>query len=1149
MMLCRSAGRAALVTAGTILAIATCREVEGPAVQPATESTAAGPSAPLSLSTSATSAPVVFIGAGDVASCTRTQDEATAALLDAEIATEPNAIVFTLGDNAYPGGTEAEFLDCYGPTWGRHKARTRPALGNKEYTTPGAPGYFSYFADVLAAFGDAAVDPARGWYSYDVGDWHVVVLNQNVSMSASSPQIAWLKADLAASTKACTIAYWHNPRFFSNGTGIAATYKAAWEALYAAGAEIVLNAERRSYERFAPQRPDGIADPQYGIRQFIAGTGGGDALTSYGEPLWNSEVQIKQYGILKLTLGAGTYAWKFIAIAGKTETDEGNGTCSGGPPPIARAGGPYTGERTITFDGSASSDPQGDTPLTYEWDFGDPADPTKGSGPKPTHVYTADGAYTVTLVVTDSKGNRSEPVTTTAVVAPLPEGPAAFVGAGDIASCARTQDDATAVLLDAEIAANAKAVVFALGDNAYAAGTDLEFATCYDPTWGRHKARTRPTPGNKDYTTVGAPGYFGYFADVLAGVGPTGADPAKGYYSYDLGDWHIVVLNDNVSMSATSAQLAWLKADLAANAKACTIAYWHNPRFFSAGTGVAATYKQTWEVLYAAGADIVINAERRNYERFAPQRPDGVADPDYGIRQFIAGTGGGDGLTSFGTVHPNSEVRIKAYGILKLTLGVGSYSWKFVPISAEATEEGTGGCHGPPPPIARPGGPYAAESSVTFDGSTSSDPQGDPLTYEWDFGDPVDPTKGTGAKPTHVYAANGTYKVTLVVADSKGNRSAPASTTVDIGNMPPVVDAGADRSAVVGQSLAYTGSFSDAAHGGPWTYRINWGDGTPEATGETSLVGSVGAVHTYGVAGVYTITLTVTDGSGASASDHTGADVRDPVAAVTMLAVGDIASCGSTSQDAATASLVDGFAATVPDVMVFTLGDNAYPNGRPEDYANCYDPTWGRHKSRTWANLGNHEYDMGNAEASFDYFGDRAGPRGKGYYSLDIGDWHIIVLNDNASHVPIAAGSEQDTWLQADLAANRKPCTLAIWHQPFIYSSGTATNFKRSSRKILWDRLWAAGADVVLNGHEHHYERFAPMKPDGTRDDEAGIRSFIVGTGGGSVRLPTAQAPNSEVLAATFGILEFTLGQGWYEWRFKPIAGETFTDSGRGVCR
>ena len=733
---------------------------------------------------------------------------------------------------------------------------------------------------------------------------------------------------------------------------------------------------------------------------------------------------------------------------------------------------------------------------------------------------------------------RSEPSATisptaagvSAEVSSTSTGAVVLVGAGDIASCTKTTDDATANLLD-----GITGDVFTLGDNAYDSGTAAEYTNCYEPTWGRHKARTHPVPGDKDYVTANAPNYFAYF-------GAAAGDPTKGYYSYDVGEWHVVALNSKVSMSATSAQIAWLKADLAASTRQCTIAYWHKPRFYS--NGLSATYKPVWDVLYGAGVEIVMNADRKNYERFAPQNPDGVADPAQGIRAFIVGTGGAS-TSSFGTPLPTSEVRIASTaGVLKLTLDAGAYAWQFVPVAGKtATDQGTGTCHAPPPPIARPGGPYSSEATVSFDGSASSDPQGDPLTYEWTFGDG---TTGTGAKPTHTYEAFGEYTVTLVVRDNKGGQSAPVTTSAVIANLPPTVNGGPQLRVTTGEVLAYSGSFTDGA-GAPWNYSIAWGDGSSDATGPASAPGTVGASHTYAAAGDYTITLTVTDGLGASASDQAVVNVRDPGSAITLLGAGDIAECGSNVRDEETAKLIDAELVNHPGAVVFTFGDNAYPSGRAQDYANCYHPSWGRHKDRTYANIGNHEYDTGNATATWDYYGDRAGPRGKGYYSVDLGDWHIIVLNDNKTFVPFAAGSEQDKWLVADLAANTKPCIMAVWHQARFYSSDNSTTV-RSSWKILWDRLWAAGADVLFHGHQHRYERFAPMRPDGTRDDANGMRQFIVGTGGEGTAPPTVRAANSEVVAATIGIMKLTLRSGGYDWEFKPIPGQTFTDSGSGTC-
>ena len=263
-----------------------------------------------------------------------------------------------------------------------------------------------------------------------------------------------------------------------------------------------------------------------------------------------------------------------------------------------------------------------------------------------------------------------------------------------------------------------------------------------------------------------------------------------------------------------------------------------------------------------------------------------------------------------------------------------------------------------------------------------------------------------------------------------------------------------------------------------------------------------------------------------------------------LVGAGDIAAC-TTDRDELTAQIIDSIPGTV-----FTAGDNAYPYGRAVDYQNCYEPSWGRFKARTYANIGNHEYDSSStASPTFDYFGDRVGPRGLGYYSFDLGAWHIVVLNDNGQFVPFQANSTQDQWLVADLAAHRNLCTLAIWHQPFRFSNkNPAGNTIDPARKIIWDRLYAAGVDVAVNGHQHHYERFLPMNPDGAVDLDRGIRSFIVATGGESFAPVELIAPNSAVNGDNYGVIKFTLKDGSYDWQFIPIAGQTFTDAGSSSC-
>ena len=266
----------------------------------------------------AQAASVVMVGAGDIAHCSTTTDEATAKLLDGISGT-----VFTLGDNVYNSGTSAEFANCYNPTWGRHKTRTKPAVGNHEYLTSGASGYFNYF-------GAAAGDPKKGYYSYDRGVWHVIVLNSNcsnVSCAVGSPQEQWLRADLAAHPNKCTLAYFHAPLYSSGQHGNSTYVRPFWEALYQANADVVLSGHEHDYERFAPQNPYGAFDSARGIREFVVGTGG-TYLRPFGTIKANSVSRnATTHGVLKLTLNSGGYAWKFVPVAGKTFTDSGTASC------------------------------------------------------------------------------------------------------------------------------------------------------------------------------------------------------------------------------------------------------------------------------------------------------------------------------------------------------------------------------------------------------------------------------------------------------------------------------------------------------------------------------------------------------------------------------------------------------------------------------------------------------------------------------------------------------------------------------------------------------------------------------------------------------------------------------------------------------
>ncbi|MGB7189792.1 MAG: metallophosphoesterase [Acidobacteriaceae bacterium] len=266
-----------------------------------------------------------------------------------------------------------------------------------------------------------------------------------------------------------------------------------------------------------------------------------------------------------------------------------------------------------------------------------------------------------------------------------------LVGAGDIAGCADLSGaEATAQLLD-----SIRGTIFANGDLVYPDGTKSQFDTCYQSTWGRFERRTRPAVGNHEYNTPDAAGYFDYFGKA--------AHPPEGYYSYDLGSWHIIVLNTNCSedpgvCKAGSAQEKWLKADLLAHPTECQLAYFHEALFSSGERHPDERLRPIWNDLYAAGVDVVVNGHVHNYERFAPQDPDAKADPVRGIREFIVGTGG-KSHQAFVQVRPNSEVRNNdSYGVLKLVLSPGRYTWQFIPVAgASFTDSGHGDCHGDRP--------------------------------------------------------------------------------------------------------------------------------------------------------------------------------------------------------------------------------------------------------------------------------------------------------------------------------------------------------------------------------------------------------------------------------------------------------------------
>jgi hypothetical protein len=265
----------------------------------------------------------------------------------------------------------------------------------------------------------------------------------------------------------------------------------------------------------------------------------------------------------------------------------------------------------------------------------------------------------------------------------------------------------------------------------------------------------------------------------------------------------------------------------------------------------------------------------------------------------------------------------------------------------------------------------------------------------------------------------------------------------------------------------------------------------------------------------------------------------NPAPAIVLVGAGDIAACQKTG-DSETAALIN----ALPEAYVFTAGDNAYEDGTPAQFKDCYDPTWGVFKDRTRPVPGNHDYDNDAEDASgyFDYFGAAAGEPGKGYYSYELGSWHIVAVN---SEIDIDKGSSQEQWLRQDLSDSTKPCTLAYWHRPLFSSS--SDHGGSPDMKPLFQALFDYHVDLVVNGHDHIYERFAKQNADGMASSN-GVREFVVGTGGRSLYEFGSPEPNSEArYAETYGVIEFTLKSNSYDWQFIPVEG-SYSDIGSEQC-
>jgi fibronectin type 3 domain-containing protein len=489
--------------------------------------------------------------------------------------------------------------------------------------------------------------------------------------------------------------------------------------------------------------------------------------------------------------------------------------------------------------------------------------------------------YYYALVAVDSADNRS---TASAEASAAPQvGDPVFVGAGDIADCTSSGDEATATLLD-----NTPGAVYTIGDNVYPNGLLSEYTSCYDPSWGRPgiKSRTRPVVGNHDYGngSNNGDGYFDYFNGVGNFTGPAG-DRDKAYYSYDIGNyWHIVALNTECGIDAScslTTEEQWLRGDLAANASKNVIALWHRPRWSSGPTRPGdSRFQGLWQDLYNYGVELLLVGHDHQYERFAPQNAGGQLDTPHGVREIIVGTGGA-ALSSVGAPVANSQVlNNTTWGVLKLTLHQSSFDWRFIPVAGNTfTDSGTDQVHGAPtntPPSAtvslNSSTPLTNDTLTATATKTDAEGQAVSLTYVWKVNG-VSKRTTTTTSLTDSFnlgtAGNGD-KGDSVIVEVTPNDGLVDGTTVSAGatvaNSDPVFNQNlGDRTDGENASVSLSAAATDA-DSDPLTYEVT---GLPPGLTINAQTGLISGTIAFGAAASspYPVSVTVRDGTAVDATD------------------------------------------------------------------------------------------------------------------------------------------------------------------------------------------------------------------------------------------------------------------------------------------
>ncbi len=777
--------------------------------------------------------PQIFVGAGDIATCSNSGDEETARLLD----TIPGT-VFNLGDNVYPNGTNSEYANCYDPNWGRHKARTKPSAGNHDYNTSGASGYYNYF-------GASAGDPSKGYYSYDLGAWHIIALNSNISKSASSPQVQWLTADLAANAGRCTLAYFHHPLYSSSGSGSGGvTYSGVRpfiDALYAGGVDVYLAGHRHFYERMAPMKPNGTLDAANGIRTFIVGTGGiGGGNVSSSHPLTET-ADGGTRGVLKMYLYDDSYAWKFIPIAGKTYSDSGSAAChtAGTPPPPPPGGispsnstvGSSTGS-LVASTGSSSAT----ITVTVRDDNNDPVSGVgvtlgaTGTGNSFTQP-AATGANGTTSGSFSSTVAETKTITATVSGVALADQPQITVTPGPISGARSSVEASPGTIQQGSGSATITVTARDAYDNPIAGA-----AVTLDATGSGNTLTPPAAPTDASGVTTGALSSTGLGTKIVSAT--AGGTPIAGTATVLVTDQPPAAITHTLLTSGGNAvnQKAYTTASITPRANALvTVAVLMRRSSGALTPTVSGGGMAAWEMVTSLGFDtqggptkrlmlframsgapgsgpvtITFNSSVSNVQWIVSQW-DGVETSGLNGAGAIGQTGvqASDAATSLAVaLGPLSNTASVTYGIIGVaqngpivTPGSGfmeiaeQSSGESSALEAEyasnepivgaswtsstkagllAVELKAGGAPGNTPPSAS-FGVSCTDRTCDFT-STSSDPGGSITGWDWTFGDGG---TATSASPSHTYAADGTYTVELMVTDNEGATSA-ASQVVSV---------------------------------------------------------------------------------------------------------------------------------------------------------------------------------------------------------------------------------------------------------------------------------------------------------------------------------------------------------------------------------